>query len=232
MRWNPIVDEIRGNRWQLWIGLALSVACVGGCGGDDDTIVAPASEPTTAAGFTARGWDRFTAGNFAGAETDFASALDLDESYGPALAGRGWARLSDAATAADLQLALANFDGAIAAGENAAYVFAGLAATKLSLGGAAFADAVTDVQAALSASPEFVFDYRTSFDSSDLRLIGAFAEAAQGHFQAALDAADEVVASDIDPDHSESWNVGGITYDSFVGAVLAFLHFLAAEYAG
>lgn len=211
----------------------LSALVIVGCGGGggDSTPVTP-TDPTTATGFTSRGWERFEAANFSGALSDFNDAIDLDATHGPAHAGQGWARLAMATSSIAMQTAITSFGTAVANGEGGAYVVAGRAAAQLGSGGTSLDSAVTDAQAALAADASFVFSHRTSFNAADLRLIEAFAKAAQGNFSGALVAADLVLDSGIGADNSATWQVDGTSYGTFVGAVLAHLHKLSGQYSG
>ena len=202
-----------------------------GCGGDDSTPVTPTAL-TTAAAYTERGWERFEAANYSGALDDFSQAIVLDATYGEAHAGQGWTHLARATSSIFMQTAVTSFASAMDNGENGAYVLAGRAAANLGAGGASLDAAVADALAALAADGTFVFSHRTSFNADDLRLIQAFARAAQGDFSGALDAADLVLLSGIDEGSTGTWSVDGTTYDSFNGAVLAHLHKLSEQYSG
>jgi len=212
----------------LFVVLALLAGQLVGCGGDDTTD--PPSGPNTAAEFTQRGWERFTSGNLSGAASDFTAALGLDAGYGPALAGRAWTQLAQAASAASMQTAVTSFNAAVTAGEDDAYVIAGRAAAYLGAG--TYATAVTDAQAALTAEPTFVFSYRNSFDRNDLYLIIAFAQAGQGNLGPALLAADAVSDSGIEESSPATWVVNSVTYTTFAGAVLAHLQAVSNSFAG
>lgn len=211
--------------------LALVIAahgCGGGGGGGSKPEV-----PTTAEEFTQRGWSRFETGNYDGALSDFEDALALDSSYGQAYLGQGWAQLNLATTSASMELATAAFDSAVAHDEPLADCLSGRAAAYLGVGGnPAYISSISDVILALQVSPDFTFSHRSSFNSTDLELIKAFAFAAQGHFPAALSAANEISSSGIAQENPETWVVEGKEYSSFEGALLAFLQKLSDEHAG
>ncbi|MFH1843603.1 MAG: hypothetical protein ABIF77_10410 [bacterium] len=225
-------SRFTGQRHRFTLGLLVVMALLAsqlvGCGGGDTTD--PPSGPDTAAEFSQRGWDRFTAGNYSGAASDFTAALGLDAGYGPALAGRAWTQLAQAASAAAMQTAVTSFNAAVAAGEDGAYVIAGRAAAYLGAG--TYASGVTDAQAALTAEPTFVFSYRNSFDRNDLYLIIAFAQAGQGNLGPALLAADAVTDSGIEEISPASWIVNSVTYTTFAGAVLAHLQAVSDAFSG
>jgi hypothetical protein len=213
------------------LGFLLPALLIVGCGSDDPTPVTP-SGPTTAAGYTNRGWERFEAADFSGAQSDFNAAINRDASYGAAHAGQGWARLALATSSNAMQAATGSFATAILNGEFGAYVFAGRAASNLGSGDAFLVASVGDAQAALAVDASFTFSHRTSFNAADLHLIEAFAEAGQGDFPNALAAADLVLDSGIDAGTTGTWQVDGTGYDSFVGAVLAHLHKVSGQYSG
>jgi len=210
------------------LGAALLMGCGGG-GGDDPVIP---DNPTTAAGYTSRGWERFEDGDLSGALSDFTDALGMDADHGPAHAGQGWVRLSQATSPLTMQAAVSAFTSAITAGESGAYVQAGRAAANLGSSSTYLAAAVTDAQAARATDPAFVFSHWTSFDLVDVRLIEAFARAGQGNLAEALTLADVIQASGITAGNSATWQVDGVDYASFAGAVLAQLARLSELHAG
>lgn len=209
--------------------LAVLVALAGCGGGGDDGPTAP---DLTAAELTARGWDSYEAGDLNAALTDFDAAIARDGAYADAHVGQGWAQLGLAATGTGMTSAAASFTAALGAGATGAEVRAGRAAVYLGAGGATLDDAVTDAVAARQQSPSFQFAHRTSFDHRDLRLVEAFALAAQDDLEGALAAADGVAASGITPGNSASWVVDSVTYGSYGAAVLAYLNKLSNQYAG
>ena len=208
--------------------LVLTLAVVWGCGGGGGPA-APIVLDTPEA-YTARGWERFEAGNFSDALADFDAALGLAAQHGPALTGRAWVLLVQATSQARMQEALAVFAAAIAAGEDGGDALAGKACARLGAGDRPAA--ASDAAAALAAAPGFVFAHRTSFNSTDLLLIVAVAKATDGDFAGALAAADLIAASGIDAGTSATWVVGGVTYPTFAGAVLARLQTLSDAHAG
>ena len=214
----------------LLAGLALLPA--GGCSSSGDSGPTEPTGPTTAAGYTDRGWERYEAGNYDGALSDFNAAIDRDAGYGEAYAGRGWTQLARATSPSAMQTAGASFVSAATRGETGAHVEAGRAAASLGAGGTALEAAVTQARAELQADPSFVFEHRTSINAVDVRLIEAFAQAAQGNFDAALTAADFVVDSGIDQGNPATWQVDDDVYTSYLGAVLAHLHKLSGQFSG
>ena len=220
--------------WKTTRVLVLSLAVcalVSACGSDDNTP-AELTVPTTANEFTDRAWTRFESGDFNGALADFNDALVLENTHGGAHAGLGWTRFQLATDPIAMQTAKASFDQAIAAGETAAYILAGRSALNLGLGGSFLPAAVDDAQAAGVADPGFVFAHRAGFNTVDLHLVVAFAEAAQGNLPAALIACNAVTESGINAGDAGTWTVAGLTYTSFDGAVLAFLQQLSNTHAG
>jgi hypothetical protein len=184
---------------------------------------------------TADGWAAFEAGNFALAAEKFDAAIGLDAQYGPAFTGRGWVRLTLATTSAEFTAAVSGFDDAVARGQSLAEVHGGRAAALLALGGDNLAGALSAAQAALAASPDFVFAHRTSFDYRDLHLVAAFAEAGRGgRFAEARDEADRVQAqaSGIRQADPQTWVVDSVRYPTFESAVLAWLQKMSAAFAG
>lgn len=210
--------------------MILSITLIG-CGGDDGG--SKPEVPDTAAEYTVRGWGLFEAGDFSGALADFDAALGLDAGYGAAYLGQGWSRLSLATSTTSMELAAASFDSALAHGQTVADCLSGRAAAYLGVGGTqAYISAISDAHLALQESPDFTFSHRTSFDSTDLKLIVAFAFAGQDHFPAAISSADEVENSGIVEGDPGTWVVGGVTYESFEGAVLAQLQKLSDKFSG
>jgi hypothetical protein len=187
----------------------------------------------TPATLTAAGWSAFETGNLELAQQKFDAAIGLDAQYGPAYVGRGWVQLSRATTADAFGTAATSFDDAIGRGETGADAHGGRAAARLALGGDNLVGAIEEANAALAASPEFVFAHRTSFDWRDLHLIVAFAEAARGaRFAAAREAADQVQDSGIRQGDPQTWVVEGVRYPTFETAVLAHLYLVSETYSG
>ena len=182
---------------------------------------------------TAAGWAAFEAGTLDLALQKFDAAIGLDAQYGPAYTGRGWVQLSRATTPAAFRTAASSFDDAVVRAQTGADARGGRAAVRLALGGADLVGAVQEAQAALAASPNFVFLHRNSFDVRDLYLVAAFAEAGRGgHFAEALAEADQVQASGIRIGDPQTWAVDGMRYSTFAAAVLAWLQKLSAAFAG
>lgn len=215
----------------LMIALA-SLAVWPGCGGGDDPTPTVPSGPSTATEYVERGWTRFEAGDYAAAESDFDAAVMLTPGLGEAYAGRGWAQLAQAVSPSLMLTAVGSFSSAVVRGENGAYVLAGRAAANLGAGSGALENAPTDAEAALDADPDFAFAHRAGFDADDVLLIAAFARAAQGNLTAALADADRVLASGIVKADPASWQVDGLVYPGFNGAVMAHLHKVSGQFAG
>ncbi len=211
----------------LLLGLAFTAT---GCGGGGDGPGEPFT-PSTAAQFTDRGWQRFESGLYDEAVADFTSAIGLDSGHGEAYAGRAWSVLVEADSQVDFANAVTDFQAAMGAGQDDAYVEAGLACAFLPLDGM-LASAIASAEHAVGAEPSFVFSHRTSFNAVDARLVWAFALAEQGSFASALDVADGIVSSGIDMNAPATWVVLGTEYETYPGAVLAYLHHLSEDHAG
>lgn len=212
-----------------WGGFAVALL-LSGCADRERIAV-----PTDGAGFTDRGWEFFADDDVEQALRDFENAIAKEPSFGPAHVGLGWARLRLATTTAAMEAAVSSFDSASSLGESGADILAGKAAAELGIGSSsALATAVSLAQSARTQSPSFQFEHRTSFDVTDLFLIEAAALAAQGNVASALAAADAapVANSGIVQGNEATWTVDGVTYPTFEGAALAFLHKLSEEHAG
>lgn len=179
----------------------------------------------------ADGWAHFQQEQFPAAVADFRSAIADSSQYAEAYTGLGWGQLTLAVTTDSLQAALSSFDEAISLGSTWAGLRAGRAAACLGIGGSRLSSAAVDALAALQ-EPTFVFPYRTSFDAKDLYLILAFARAGQGDFSQALSDAGNVEPNQINQGDPNTWEVDGVAYRSFEGAVLALLQKLSTLYSG
>lgn len=213
----------------------LAVLLLAGCEGDDDSNQTPVTPPDaldTAAEYTDRGWERFEVENYSDALSDFNAAISLDDTYGEAYTGQGWTRLSQATSRNSMRAAVDSFVKATLNGEAGADALAGRAAANLGVGSTSYSAAIIDAQEALAADAEFVFIHRPSFNADDIHLIDAFANAGQGDFPEALSVADLVLDSGIEEGNSDTWVVDGTTYDSFNGAVLAYLYKLSEQFSG
>lgn len=220
-------------RWRLWLPALLVVLSLVACGSDDGDG-GGGTDPTadTAASLTSDGWALFITGNFSNALSKFDAAIGLDAGYAEAYVGQGWTRLNLASSASEMINAVGSFNTAISLGSSGAEVLAGRAAAHLGRGTAGFASAIADAQAARTADAGFQFSHRPSIDTDDMHLVEAFAQLGQTDFDAALDAANQVVASGIDAGNASTWTVGGVDYTSYQGAVLAFLQQMSDEHAG
>lgn len=213
-----------------FLTLALAAGCSSG-GGDGGNDPGDIDQPTTAAQYTARGWEGFEAGQYATAIADFEAALALDSTYGEARAGRAWSRLVQAEDESAFAASAADFQLAVMAGEGDAYVRAGWACALLGQEGQLSA-AAAQAESALASEPSFIFAHRISFNAVDARLALAFALAGQGSYSEALAQGDLISDSGIDIDEAGTWEVDGTAYFSFPGAVLAHLHKLSTQYSG
>lgn len=214
------------------LGSLLLAGFLAGCSsGDDPTPVTPTG-PTTAAEYTARGWERFEDADYSGALSDFNQAIDRNATYGEAYTGQGWTLMAQAVSPTAMQSVVGSFDNAINNGVTGADALAGRAAANLGAGGESLDNAEADALAALAADGSFIFSHGAGINTDDLRLINAFAQAVRGEFSGALAAADQVLDSGIEEGSSVTWAVDGTTYDSFTGAVLAHLHKISGQFSG
>jgi tetratricopeptide (TPR) repeat protein len=214
--------------WPVHLGLLVGLlVLVAGAGCSKDGKSTRPGGGATAETLTAQGWAAFATGEYGDALTSFDQAIAKDAEHGPAYVGAGWARLVSAQSVGDLRGAVSSFGTAAGLGETGADALGGRAAARLAIGGDDLPGAISDAAAALSAAPDFVFEYRPSFDATDLRLIEAFAQAARARYAEALAAADLVAPSGIDAADADTWVVGGETCDTFAQAVLAYLQQLS-----
>lgn len=212
----------------------LAAFLLGGCNDDEENPNPLVPDPTleTAEEYTDRGWVRFEVADFSRALDDFNAAIFLDATHGPANIGQGWTRLSQANSLNSMRGAVGPFGDALENDEEGADVLAGRAAAYLGSGNPFLGLAVDDAQAALAADEDFVFTHRPSFDAQDVRLIEAFANACQGNYSGALEAADMVLDSGILESDPDTWVVDGTTFGSFNGAVLAHLFKVSEQFSG
>lgn len=232
------LSMVRRMGWRSWMssGTILTVAAglavflgSAGCSERDRVTI---DEPETAEEFTDRGWDSFAEDDLESAIADFASAIALNPAFGPAYLGQGWTRVARSTSTAEMQTAVNSFDNAETRGVTGADLHAGRACAHLGRGTAGATQAISAATAARTADNNFVFSYRESFDSDDLFLIDAFANASLNNFAAALTSADAVLDSGIEQGNAATYVVDGTTYTSFEGAVLAHLHKLSQSHAG
>jgi tetratricopeptide (TPR) repeat protein len=195
-----------------------------GCGGDDGGT----TPSTSASEYTSQGWTLFEQGDFATALSRFSSAVSTDASYGPAYVGQGWANIM----LTNFGSAGTSFDNAVSHGEDGADTYGGRAAAYLGLVTPNYPAAVTAAQTALTQSPGFVFDHRTSFNVNDLHLIEAYALAGQAQYQSAIAAADAIAPSGIVATNPSTWVVDTVSYSTFAQAVLAYLMKMSEQEAG
>jgi tetratricopeptide (TPR) repeat protein len=148
----------------LLLGLMCGLALVGGCGGGDG-----GGPGDTAASLTEDGWERYEAGDYAGAVGKFNAAIDLDANYKDAYNGLGWSH----AKLDELDDALTNFNLCISKGDTRPDPLAGKAPVLRDLDPPQFQNAIDAAVAALAKDSDFVFEHYEDFDWHDLRLIKA-----------------------------------------------------------
>ncbi len=214
----------RALRAFLLLGCAL-LLLVASCS-NDDSPTAPVAD--TPAGLVNQGWADFTLGDLAEARAEFTAALTLDPNYGPAHVGLGWSVLALAGSRSDYLAAAAAFDAALAAQETTATTYVGRAAARLGLGDGDLVGAAADARRVLAVAPHFSFAHDPDFDSADVRLLLACAEAGQGNFAAALTAVQPDFPLAIVADDPATWTVAGFFHDSYAGAVAAWLQEIGA----
>lgn len=211
---------------------AISAAFLFGCGGGDGPDPVTPEGPTTSEEYTQSGWKSFESGDFAAAREDFETARTLDPENSEAIGGVAWCKLSTAATPAAMQETETYFTAAIEAGWTEAAAYAGRAASRMGAGADHLVGAGEDAHAAFALDADFAFEHRASFDYRDLLLIDATVRAAQGDFVGAVTTLDAAGSSGIDFFDPESWHVDTLDYDTFAGAVLAYLQVFSEVHSG
>jgi tetratricopeptide (TPR) repeat protein len=218
--------------WTAWMRSAfpllpgfLLITLLAGCGGDGDGSTKPT---TSASEYTSQGWTIFEQGNYSDALSRFSSAISADASYGPAYVGQGWCHLM----LGGFNNALTSFNNAISRGATGADAYGGKAAAAVGLGMSYLPDVVSAAQTARTQTPGFVFDHRTTFNTNDLYLLEAYAQAGLAQFESAIAAANVIAPSGIISSNSATWVVDGITYSTFGNAVLAYLMKMSEQEAG
>ncbi len=217
-----------GRSRRLLLTLLLTLP-LGAAGCSERERITPPGD-VTPTGLVESGWDAFEDGDFEGARGDFAQAAADSAGFGEAHLGLGWARLNLGQNNGVLDEAIQSFTTAFGLGETGADALGGRAAANLARNNPNAA--LTDALAARTASPTFVFEHRTTFNSADLRLIEAFALAAAAQFSGALTTADAISASGIVQSNPATFVVDGVTFPSFGSAVLAHLQKLSNQVAG
>lgn len=216
-------------RFVQFVGvLGLSLAMLAGCGKREK--ITPPDDLSTVERVN-RGWQEFSSGNFDAAVADFSRAAADSAGFVDAHVGEGWSRLSRATDAQEVSRSIDAFNRAANLATSLDAV-AGRAAARLAQGGTSLNTAAADADEVLAGASNYSFSRRTSFTAADLRLIKAFAKAAQAEYAAALTAADQVQASGIQAGNPSTWTIDGVTYSSFPGAVLAQLAKLSNQFAG
>ncbi|MDM7913759.1 MAG: hypothetical protein QUU85_00635, partial [Candidatus Eisenbacteria bacterium] len=208
----------------------LGALCVLPIGCGDDESSRPPEE--TAEQITAAGWDAYEDGKMPEALECFQRAIGKDPEYEPAYVGEGWTRLALAQGEAPRSLALARFGEALRRSAGDPDALAGRAAVLLAYGWDSLDVAAEAAAGALALEPAYVFLHRATFNADDLCLIRAYTKAVRGDLAGALEAAEAIEASGFVQDDAATWRVDGVAYDSFAGAVLAWLDKLSRETAG
>jgi tetratricopeptide (TPR) repeat protein len=186
----------------------------------------PTGPVYTAAELNEMGWTSFATGDYYDAWSYFSQSVAKDAALYEAYLGLGWAQAytglhADAAT---------TFQDLIAGGHLTNDAHAGLAAAVLS---SSPQEAEAAAEAVLTADPDYVFSRRTTFDHSDLMIILAEAYFMEQRYNLAqvtaetVGQAEGVPPSGLDPVHSETWVVDGVTYGTYPAALAAVIQNLS-----
>ena len=165
-------------------------------------------------------WGNYQNGNFNEAILAFKELILRQLNSSDAHNGLGWCYASNSVDS--LNRAVEQFDLAVQIKPDLSEAFVGRGFVQLAL--QKYSLAVQDFSKAISLEPNFVFSYKQTIDSKDIRLGLAEAYFFKQNYNLAQDQVDILDPNNgIDPNQSVFWTVDSIIYNTYPEALLALI---------
>ena len=171
------------------------------------------------------GWTYFSQEEYTDALNSFNDAINLNSEYGPAYAGRGWAylRMENYASA------LEDFDTGLGYNITLLVIYAGRSLIYLKQ--QSYTEAINDAQVVINADSTYQFEYEAGINYTLIRLVLSQAYYATQEYQLAQEQCDVIDPENgLDPALPSSWAVNGITYNTYLEALLGLIQYLVLQH--
>ena len=174
---------------------------------------------------TRNGWIWFAQNQMDSAAYYFNQALLQNDEYGWAFIGLGWVQLRQG----DLLEALANFDTGLTFESTQLDGRVGRAAINLSFN--EYNAVISDGNYVLNTDANYVFEYDETVDYRDVHILLAQAYYAKEDFESAQGQCNILDPNNgLDPALPSSWAVNGITYNTYLEALLGLIQYLVLQH--
>lgn len=176
---------------------------------------------------TQNGWIWFAQNQMDSATFYFNQALLQNDEYGWALIGLGWVQLRQG----ELLEALSNFETGLTFEPTQLDGRVGRAAINLSFN--EYDAVITDGNFVLNTDVNYVFEYDETVDYRDVHILLAQAYYAKEDFESA-----QAQCNILDPNNGldlalpSSWIVNGVTYGTYIEALLGLIQYLVLQHGG
>ncbi len=176
---------------------------------------------------TQNGWIWFAQNEMDSATFYFDEALLQNDKYGWAFIGRGWVQLRQG----ELLEALSNFNTGLTFDPTILDGRVGRAAINLSFN--AYDNVISDGNYVLNTDGNYVFEYDETVDYRDVHIFLAQAYYAKGDFESVQAHCNILDPNNgLDPAMPSSWVVNGVTYGTYLEALLGLIQYLVLQYGG
>lgn len=176
---------------------------------------------------TQNGWIWFAQNEMDSAAFYFNQALSQNDEYGWAFIGLGWVQLRQG----ELLEALSNFNNGLTFDPTILDGRVGRAAINLSFN--EYDNVISDGNYVLNTDADYVFEYDETVDYRDVHIFLAQAYYAKEDFETAQAHCNILDPNnDLDPAMPSSWVVNGVTYGTYLEALLGLIQYLVLQYGG
>ena len=176
---------------------------------------------------TQNGWIWFAQNEMDSAAFYFNQALSQNDEYGWAFIGLGWVQLRQG----ELLEALSNFNNGLTFDPTILDGRVGRAAINLSFN--EYDNVISDGNYVLNTDADYVFEYDETVDYRDVHIFLAQAYYAKEDFETAQAHCNILDPNnDLDPALPSSWVVNGVTYGTYLEALLGLIQYLVLQYGG
>jgi tetratricopeptide (TPR) repeat protein len=176
---------------------------------------------------TQNGWIWFAQNEMDSATFYFNQALSQNDEYGWAFIGLGWVQLRQG----ELLEALSNFNTGLTFDPTILDGRVGRAGINLSFN--AYDNVISDGNYVLNTDGNYVFEYDETVDYRDVHIFLAQAYYAKGDFESVQAHCNILDPNNgLDPAMPSSWVVNGVTYGTYLEALLGLIQYLVLQHGG